>query len=154
MFQFFLNLDANWKNTFALGMENHLILDSQLTASSSKYSTSDASNSRLNANTIEGSYGGWIAADNDTNPWLQVDFIVETSVSAIRVQVVDLLDHSVSSFTVSYGNNLTSLAECKDNGLAKVSGCAYIKVLIFKETFRSFSGQLLALKNSDRTCCL
>jgi hypothetical protein len=104
-----------------MGMENRLILDSQLSASSSKYLKSGAGNARLNMVTSEDAFGGWIAADDDLDPWLQIDFIVEASINAIRVQRVDLHAHGVYSFNVSYGNNESSIMMCKENGLARVS---------------------------------
>lgn len=102
-------------------MENRLILDSQLSVSSSKYFTSGAANARLNMNTTADGYGGWIAADDDTDPWLQVDFITEATITAIRVQTADGLFEEIFDIKVSYGNNENSLKDCAENRLARVS---------------------------------
>ena len=56
--------------TKALGLGSGLILDSQLTASSSLSPNHDASNSRLG---VENS--SFISATNDTSPWIKVDFM-------------------------------------------------------------------------------
>ncbi len=103
-----------------MGMENRLILDSQLSASSSKYITSGPGNARLNMSTV-GAIGGWIPTDDDLDPWLQVDFIVEANINAIRVQMTDVPSHGAKIYKVSYGNNDSSLRECRENGLARVS---------------------------------
>ena len=116
-----MNLDSNWENTFPLGMENRLLLDSQLSASSSKYFMSGAANARLNMNTTADAFGGWIAADDDQDPWLQVDFIVEASIKAIRVQMTDLPPLQVLSYDVYCGSNASNAKEFKQKGLAVVS---------------------------------
>ena len=108
-------------------MASRLILDFQLSVSSSKYSRSDGDKGRLNqnytfnTNTSEvQSYGGWIAADDDSNPWLQVDFITNVTVSGIATQGEDAGVAWVKSYQISYGDRKHFLADYHEDGLVKV----------------------------------
>ena len=97
-------------------MESRLILDFQLSASSSKYPLSGPDKGRLNLNYTSNSttleiekYGSWIAADDDSDPWLQVDFIVNVTISGIATQGEDEGEAWVTSYELSYGDSKTSL---------------------------------------------
>jgi hypothetical protein len=127
-----MNLDSDWENAFPLGMENRLILDSQLSASSSKFFISGAANARLNQNTTEDAFGGWIAADDDQEPWFQVDFIVEAIIKAIRVQMIELPSHEVLSYRISSGNNESSVTHFKPNDQAVVSHFVRCRLLLVR----------------------
>ena len=111
--------DTDWFEPTALGMESRLIVDSQIAVSSSKDITSGSRMARLNVKatilsisttttkvtafnatmnitnnvtTLNTSYvrhGGWIAAINDTNPWFQVDFRTNVTVTALLLQGLD-----------------------------------------------------------------
>ena len=99
-----LHLDNDWFDRVALGMKSGLILDSQITASSSNSSVAGAWNGRLDITTINNvRYGGWIAADYDNDPWLEVDFISNVTVSAIATQGLEGGQQWVKSFTVNFG---------------------------------------------------
>ncbi|XP_028416914.1 EGF-like repeat and discoidin I-like domain-containing protein 3 [Dendronephthya gigantea] len=111
-------IDNDWENSFPIGMESRLILDAQLSASSSKSSSFAAANARLNS--TNPSVGGWMPAEDDLDPWLQVDFIGETTVTAIRIQMVIPSFAEATSFNVSYGNNESSLVKCRENGLSRM----------------------------------
>ena len=83
-------------------MKDGSILDSQIRASSSKFLTT------------EGTYGrhsGWIAADYDSHPWIQVDFIVNVTVSLLN-RLPDT-DHGVTKYTISFGNDGEEFSEYK-----------------------------------------
>ena len=66
-------------------MENHLIKDAQITASSSHYHTNNA---RLNlkASSSGGKRGSWSAASHDPNPWIQVALGSFTNITGIATQ--------------------------------------------------------------------
>jgi hypothetical protein len=108
-------------------MESHVVLDFQLSASSSKYSLSGADKGRLNLNytfntntsAIE-TYGGWIAADDDSVPWLQVDFITNVTISGIATQGEDEVEAWVTSYEISYGYSKNSLQDYQVDGQVKV----------------------------------
>ena len=108
-------------------MESGLILEFQLSVSSSKFALSGAHRGRLNlehrfnVNTseIEG-YGGWIAADDDTDPWFQVNFITNVTISGIATQGVDKDESWVTSYEISYGYGKNSLRKYQKDGAVKV----------------------------------
>ncbi|XP_028418372.1 lactadherin-like [Dendronephthya gigantea] len=94
--------DDDWFYSLPLGMKNNLILDSQINASSSRFYTSGAGNGRLNLTTIPNvRHGGWIAADGDKNPWFQVDFITNVTVSALLVQGLSGTAYGVTKYTIA-----------------------------------------------------
>ena len=70
---------AGSKSLYALGMENGVISDSQLT-SSSAISTDPPSKGRFN------SAGGWCATSGDSSPWLQIDLQQPMVITAIATQ--------------------------------------------------------------------
>jgi hypothetical protein len=116
-------------------METHVVLDFQLRASSSKYSLSGADKGRLhlnytfNRNTSEiETYGGWIAADDDSVPWLQVDFITNVTISGIATQGEDEGEAWVTSFEISYGYSKNSLQDYQVDEQVKVNVCCRISV--------------------------
>ena len=87
-------------------MQNKLILDSQIRASSSKFLTTEAKYGRFNGPTIpDGQHGGWVAAEYDSHPWFQVDFIINATVSLLHVQGLSGTDHGVTKYTVSSSND-------------------------------------------------
>ena len=92
-----------------LGMENGLILDSQLSASSAKYSYySSATRGRLNSTNgtlASERYSGWIAADNDHAPWFQVDFLSNVTVTAMVTQGLASGESYVKEFTVDFNSS-------------------------------------------------
>jgi hypothetical protein len=104
-------------------MEDRSILDSQILASSTKdYQTSGSAYARLNLTAI-GHVGSdsWIAAENDNDPWLQVDFISNVTISEIRTQGLENRSLYVTSYTLVFGDKRDSLQEYQVNGQVKVS---------------------------------
>ena len=102
-------------------MESRLIVDSQLTASSSRSPTSGAWNARLNLTRITDIRdGGWIAADDDKDPWLLIDFIANVTITAIVSQGVHGGQHWVKNYTVSFGFHRNFLQDYKADGMIKV----------------------------------
>ncbi|CAB4032452.1 Hypothetical predicted protein, partial [Paramuricea clavata] len=85
-------------------MEDRSILDSQILASSTKdYQTSGAAYARLNLTTIGNvSSDSWIAAEKDNDPWLQIDFISNVTISEIRTQGLENRSSYVTSYTLSF----------------------------------------------------
>ena len=72
--------------TAPLGMENRLIKDSQITASSQWDSNHAASQARLNFKAGGGKRGGWSARSNNANQWIQVALGKYTKLTGIATQ--------------------------------------------------------------------
>ena len=126
--------DTDLPESIPLGMKNGLILDSQVSASSEKYYYfSGAASGRFNLTTIPNvQSGGWIAADDDTEPWFQVNFIINTTVTAILTQGQDDGQNYVKEYTVMFFNGEGGLQDYigKSTGLVTVRGillaCTYV----------------------------
>ena len=99
-------------------MENGQIEDDQIRASSEVDNGHAAVNGRLNL--IRG-VGAWLAKGGDENPWLQVDFLENTTVTAISTQGRHDSLQFVKSYTVSYSNDGTSFKFCEESGEVKVA---------------------------------
>ncbi|XP_028408770.1 uncharacterized protein LOC114531336 isoform X2 [Dendronephthya gigantea] len=120
-------VEPDWFESWPLGMESGLILEFQLSASSSKFALSGAHQGRLNleykfnvsTSEIEG-YGGWIAANDDSDPWFQVNFITNVTVAGIATQGVNESGSWVTSYEISYGNRKNTLQDYQINGAVKV----------------------------------
>ena len=69
------------------------LVDGQLIASSEETNLTGAAVAKKNA-------GGWTAAQNDVNPWLQVDFL--TNVTIFKMNSWKGLAGHVTAFTVAY----------------------------------------------------
>ena len=70
-----------------LGIANHKILDSQMTASSRENDLTRASLGRLHTTRIHGKqYGSWVMKVPDAKPWIQVDFLKNTKITHMLSQ--------------------------------------------------------------------
>ena len=67
-------------------MENRLIKDAQITASSEWDSNHAAIQARLNFKEGGGKYGGWSARYNNANQWIQVALGSYTKLTVIATQ--------------------------------------------------------------------
>ena len=95
-------------------MYDGLILDSQIRASSSEFLTTEGIYGRLVWPTIpNGGHSGWIAANYDSHPWVQVDFIINVTVSLLQVHGLPDTDHGVTNYTISSGNDGKEFSEYK-----------------------------------------
>ena len=110
--------------SFPLGMENGLIMDSQLNASSEKYYYfSGAASGRFNSKTMPNHrLGGWIAAEDDTAPWFQVNFINNATITAIVTQGLETGENYVKEYTVAFNSSETGFQNYTDRstGIATV----------------------------------
>ena len=100
-------------------MENGFIFDAQITTSSAKDIGSGGNKARLNLLTNT-STGGWIAGDYDTNPWLQVDFIANITLTSIVTQGLEGETSRVTKFTLAYGYVPMNLNNYFQSGSIKV----------------------------------
>ena len=142
--------DTDWFEPVALGMESRLIINSQLVVSSFNDSTSGPDKARLNVNATTQSitttrlhitaynatmnvtmnvttvntfyveHGGWIAADDDKDPWFQVDFRTNATVTALVTQGLDSGIAWVTNYTLAYGQDSDHLEDYMIDGKVKV----------------------------------
>ena len=70
----------------SLGMENRLIKDAQITASSEWDSNHAAIQARLNFKASGGKRGAWSARSNNANQWIQVALNSYTGLTGIATQ--------------------------------------------------------------------
>ena len=89
-----------------------------------------------NITTVNTSYirhGGWMAATDDTNPWFQVDFRTNVTVTALVLQGLDSDMGWVTKYTLAYGNENDFLQDYNVDGRVKVSIAYYIYIV--QQTF-------------------
>ncbi|CAB4034051.1 Hypothetical predicted protein, partial [Paramuricea clavata] len=97
-------------------MSSKLILDSQMKVSSSKFYTSGADNGRKGLPSIPNvRHGGWIAADHDSDPWFQVDFIVNVTISILYMQGLSGTNHSVTKYKIASSDDGETFSDYKTN---------------------------------------
>jgi hypothetical protein len=106
-------VDTIVHESIPLGMENGLILDAQLHASSEKYYRySGAARGRFNSTTLANvRSGGWIAADDDSEPWFEVDFVSNATVTSIVTQGHDVGENYVKEYTVMFLDGVTGMMD-------------------------------------------
>jgi hypothetical protein len=101
-------------------MENGDIPDSQILASSEWDANHGAINSRLNFRAQGKRQGAWSSRSNDLNQWLQVNFVLQATVTEILTQGRSNANQWVTSFTVSYSNDGLDFFAYRVNGVVKV----------------------------------
>ena len=93
-------------------------------------------NVTTNITTVETSYvrhGGWIAADDDNDPWFQVDFRTNVTVTALVTQGLDSGIGWVTKYTLAYGYDKDDLQDYNVDGEIKVM--FYVIHLYFSTPF-------------------
>ena len=86
-------------------MENRLIKDSQIDASSEYDSTHAAIQARLNFKAGRGKQGGWSADSNDANQWIQVALGSNTTLTGIATQGRNGKNQWVSKYQLQYSDD-------------------------------------------------
>lgn len=89
-------------------MENGVILDGQITASSEKSSSHAARQGRLHHSGGPDTFGSWTAANDDLHQWLQVDIgSPYTKVTRVATQGrnADNANQWVTMYKLQYGSN-------------------------------------------------
>ena len=152
------HVDTDWFNPVALGMESRLIVDSQLAVSTFNDSTSGPDQARLNVNSTTQSisttrqhitafnatmnvtnnittvntyyvrHGGWIAADDDNDPWFQVDFRTNVTVTALVIQGLDSGIAWVTKYSLAYGHGRYDMQDYKVDGRVKVKFLLFLTI--------------------------
>ena len=112
-----------------LGMENGYIKDRQLTASSHTFSSPCCSAARARPEIeVIVLRDSWLAGAQDTEPWLRVNFIANTSVSGIMTQGSRHLDAWVINYTLSYSTDGEIFQDYLENNETKVKSQQTIKI--------------------------
>ena len=89
----------------SLGMENRLIKDAQITASSEWDSNHAAIQARLNFKAGGGKQGGWSARSNDANQWIQVALGSDTKLTGIATQRRNGANQWVAKYQLQYSDD-------------------------------------------------
>ena len=90
----------------ALGMENGLIADGQITASSYLSGSHEPFLARLHLKPVPlGRIGAWASLYNDLNQWLQVDFGRQYNVSRIATQGRQDISQWVSKYKLQFSED-------------------------------------------------
>lgn len=94
-----------------LGVEDLVIPDAQMSASSARSSFSSAKHARANgvkARNIKGvpdSDGGWIPSSFNHGQYLQIDLGMEKKITAVETQGADGHDYWVKTYQVQHSND-------------------------------------------------
>ena len=97
-------------------MENRLIKDAQITASSEWASNYAANQARLNFKAAGGKQGGWSARYNDANQWIQVALGSYTTLTGIATQGRNAYPQWVTKYQLQYSNDGVSFHYYKEPG--------------------------------------
>ncbi|CAB3983235.1 neurogenic locus notch homolog 2-like [Paramuricea clavata] len=100
-------------------MENGDIPDSQLSASSEVNVHHGAVNARLNFRGQGSRVGAW-CGHNDLKQWLEVNFVLQATVTDILTQGRFRHNQWVTKYTVSYSNDGLNFFDYRVNGVVKV----------------------------------
>ena len=112
---FFLFSETSWYPVYEIGNK---LLESQWIASSEQTSIGSAPAAQAE---------GWMPAENDPDPWLQVDFLTMVTLSMIRTK-----DHSggLTSFTIAYSNGSEFVNYTQDGQTTKVRIYKYLNATV------------------------
>lgn len=93
-------------------MQNGLIHDAQITASSYQYHTTSAQFGRLHGQ------GCWRPTGSESDQWFQVDFIAKVFVDEVQTQ--GSVDHMVQTYKLLYGDDGYIFTEYGEDDGSKV----------------------------------
>ena len=108
-------------NAKALGMQDRLIGDDQISASSIWRYTHRASNGRLNFKAGGNRVGAWSSLHNDQKQWLRVDFGRLVTITGISTQGRQDFDQYVTSYTISFSDSGYHYRKYESSGVVRVS---------------------------------
>ena len=120
----FLYLLSECAGEEALGLENGLITNQQMSASSSLDKDHGPENARLNLAAIRGKTGAWAAKTNNKNQFLQIDFWRNVKISKLQTQGYHGRAWWVQKYTLFYsadqGSSSLPFTTYQENGADKV----------------------------------
>ena len=106
-------------------MENRLIKDAQITASSQWDSNHAAIQARLNFKAGGGKQGAWSARSNNANQWIQVALNGYTKLTAIATQGRNGANQWVTKYQLQYSDDGVNFHYYKDPGQSSPKVKAY-----------------------------
>lgn len=98
-----------------MGMQNHLIRDEMLSASSSRDVTTAPPSARLNSNS------SWVAAVENKNQFFEVDFLSPVLITGVTTQGRPFVPAYVTSYYVRYSTDGVNWNTYSENGREKVN---------------------------------
>ncbi len=100
---------AAWNPPYRISSQ---FVDGQLIASSEQTSHTGAAASKIYA-------GGWVAAENDVDPWLQLDFLTNVIIFSMNSKKGNFTGN-VTAFTVAYSDGSKFVNYTQDGQAPKV----------------------------------
>ncbi|KAK3700595.1 hypothetical protein QZH41_001586 [Actinostola sp. cb2023] len=88
-----------------LGLQNNLVTDNQITASSQWNSGHRAANARLYFHSGRGRTGGWSARYNNPEQWIKVDFKTFVKIVAVGTQGREDYNQWVTKYSLAYSRD-------------------------------------------------
>ncbi len=116
-------------------MESGLISDDKLSASSEFNADQAANRGRLHIQYSGGKTGGWVAATDDVNQWLQVDLGSQyTKITRVATQGRSDYRHWVFNYTLQYSNNGVNFQNYREQGqnedkVLNLNACPFVSQL-------------------------
>ena len=113
-------------------MENGLVTNQQMSASSTLDKDHGAEYARLNGPAIKGKTGAWAAKTNDQNQFLQVDFWRNVKITKFETQGYPAREWWVQKYTLSYSavhgssSSPSPFQTYQENGADKVGPLWYV----------------------------
>ena len=131
-------------------MENGLLPNSAITASSVYGASTNRSwEARLN-NVPKGNSGAWSAASNKAGQWLQIDLGEERLLTNFATQGRPSSLQWVTSYTILFSSDSVKWEEYKENGVVKVCDAFFFKRNLTRNSTRDIASFLWSFMDSAR----
>ena len=131
-------------------MENGLLPNSAITASSVYGASTNRSwEARLN-NVPKGNSGAWSAASNKAGQWLQIDLGEERLLTNFATQGRPSSLQWVTSYTILFSSDSVKWEEYKENGVVKVCDAFFLKRNLTRNSTRDIASFLWSFMDSAR----
>ena len=131
-------------------MENGLLLNSAITASSVYGASTHRSwEARLN-NVPKGNSGAWSAASNKAGQWLQIDLGEERLLTNFATQGRPSSAQWVTSYTILFSSDSVTWTEYRENGVVKVCDAFFFKRNLTRNSTRDIASFLWSFRDRAR----
>ena len=131
-------------------MENGLLPNSAITASSVYGASTNRSwEARLN-NVPKGNSGAWSAASNKAGQWLQIDLGEERLLTNFATQGRPSSLQWVTSYTILFSSDSVKWEEYKENGVVKVCDAFFLKRNLTRNSTRDIASFLWSFRDRAR----
>ena len=131
-------------------MENGLLPNSAITASSVYGASTHRSwEARLN-NVPKGNSGAWSAASNKAGQWLQIDLGEERLLTNFATQGRPSSAQWVTSYTILFSSDSVTWTEYSKNGVVKVCDAFFFKRNLTRNSTRDIASFLWSFRDRAR----